>query len=187
MDMEPDSITGNSEPQLRSDALLVFWNWKAAALSAAGRAPIFLVATLSHGWHAAAEAALLEAAYRAGTSGLFAAATEGLLRVRPRWLALTAVLAAIPSASLFFDYLIHRSMGTPNLGIGMAISFAASAITSLFNWHSMSRGTLLIGRGRRTLREDLKALPRLIVEFVSRPPLWVWHGTRRLLWDLSEP
>ena len=128
-----------------------------------------------------------EAAYRAGTSGLFAAVTEGLLRVRPRWLALTAVLAAIPSASLFFDYLLHRRMGTPNLGMGIAISFVVSAITSLFNWHSMSHGTLLIGRGRRTMTEDLKALPRLIVEFAALPPLWVWRGTRRLLWDVSEP
>jgi hypothetical protein len=178
------SAAGDS--QVRLAPVVSFWNWKAAALSAGGRAPIFLVATISHGWHAAAEATLLEAAYRAGTAGLFAALIEAMLRVRPRWLALTTVLAVVPAVSLFFDYLLHLSMGTPNLRTGISISFAVSAITSLFNWHSMRRGTLLIGRGRRTLRADLKAMPRLIADFVIGPPLWVWRGTRRLLWSFSK-
>lgn len=180
-------MPASGDLQVRSALVVAFWNWKAAALSAAGRAPIFLAATISHGWHAAAEATLLEAAYRAGTAGLFAALTEALLRMRPRWLALTTVLAIIPAASLFFDYLIHLSMGTPNLRTGISISFVVSAITSLFNWHSMQHGTLLIGRERRTLRADLKAMPGLIVAFVISPLVWVWRGTRQLLWDSSKP
>ena len=187
LDIKSGEVPASDEPQPQTAFVVSFWNWKAAALSAAGRAPIFLVATLSHGWHAAAEASSLEAAYRAATAGLFAALMEAMLRVRPRWLALTTVLAIIPAASLFFDYLIHLRMGTPNLGAGIAISFVVSAITSLFNWHSMQRGTLLIGRERRTLRADLKAMPGLIVDFVSAPFMWVWRGTRQLLWDSPKP
>ncbi len=183
--IQSESMPGSADQRVRRALVSSFWNWKAATLSAAGRAPIFLAATISHGWHAAAAATLLETAYRAGTAGLFAALTEAMLRVRPRWLALTTVLAVIPAASLFFDYLIHLSMGTPNLRAGISISFVVSAITSLFNWHSMQRGTLLIGRERRTLRADLKAMPGLMVDFVSAPLVWVWRGTRRLLWNSS--
>jgi hypothetical protein len=184
--IKPEDMPASDKPRLRAAFAVCFWNWKAAALSAGGRAPIFLAATLSHGWHAAAEASLLEAAYRAATAGFFAALTEALLQMRPRWLALTTVLAVIPAVSLWLDYLLHLRMGTPNLGIGIAISFLISTITSLFNWHSMRQGTLIIGRGRRTFRSDLQAMPKLILDFVLGPPAWVWRGTRRLLWGLSR-
>jgi len=168
---------------LRQSPVLYLWNWKAATLSATGRAPIFLAATLSHGWHAAVVAALLEAAYRAATAGFFGALIEAIRRARPRWLALATVLVIIPAASLFFDYLLHHRMGTPNLRAGISISFAVSAMTSLFNWHSMRRGALLVGRERRTLRADLALMPWLIADFVIGPVWWVWRGTRQLLWD----
>lgn len=91
------------------------------------------------------------------------------------------------STPVGLDYLVHLRMGTPNLGTGISISLVVSAITSLFNWHSMQRGTLLIGRGRRTLLADLKAMPKLILDFVIGPPLWVWRGMRRRLWNFSQP
>ena len=62
---------------LRSSAAVLVeqWNWKAALLSAVGRAPIFLATTHSYGWHSAVMAAALETGYRGATAGLFASMT----------------------------------------------------------------------------------------------------------------
>ena len=49
LDIKSGEVPASDEPQPQTAFVVSFWNWKAAALSAAGRAPIFLVATLSHG------------------------------------------------------------------------------------------------------------------------------------------
>jgi hypothetical protein len=156
-----------------------YWHWKAAVLSAAGRAPIFVLTTYRFGWRAVTVAVTAEALYRAGTAGFFAAFTQHFRNRRPVWQAMLLIAVAIPAVALILDCLLHLAMGTPNLRKGMLAATVVSAATSLFNWYSMRRGTLLVGRGGMSLASDLCRLPRLILEFLLEPPLWMlrrWKG-----------
>jgi hypothetical protein len=45
-----------------------------------------------------------------------------------------------------------------------------SAVSSLFNWYAMKRGTLLVGAEGRSFGSDLKRLPRLLLSFVALLP-----------------
>jgi hypothetical protein len=163
---------------------IVFWNWKAAMLSVVCRAPIFLLIALGHGWRRASIAMLVEAGFRASSTGFFAAGTQALIKARPKWLALLLMLTGFPILTLVLDGLLHRAMHTPNLATGMIVSLFLSALASLFDWYSMRRGTLLIGDGAKSLWSDLKTLPQLLLGFLLTPPAWAWRSTQRLLsWE----
>jgi signal transduction histidine kinase len=144
--------------------LVATWNWKAAVLSAAMRAPVFLLTTCGHGWRRAGETA-----FRVTTTGVFAAAIQAFRDAEPEWAALGIILAAIPLISLALDGLLHTLLRTPNLAAGMLISLLMSAISSLFNWYVMRRGALLMGRESHSFGADLRALPRLILGFLLTP------------------
>jgi len=153
--------------------LVVKWNWKAAVLSAAARAPVFLLTTLGHGWRRAGVAVLVETTFRISTAGLFAAAIQAFRNAQPVWAAVLIILVAIPLVSLVLDGLLHAAMGTPSLVAGLAVSILVSAVSSIFNWYVMCRGTLLIGQGASPFWSDLKAFPLLVVGFLLAPIRWV--------------
>lgn len=155
------------------------WNWKAALLSAAGRAPIFLITTCSYGWRSVSLAVAVETIYRAGTAGIFAAFTQAVRNRRPLWQAILLMTVAVPVVSQTLDFLIHHLMGTPNLRTGTLVSTIISAITSLFGWYSMRRGTLLVGAEQDSLLTDLCRLPGLILSFILLPPVWMWRFTQQ--------
>jgi hypothetical protein len=164
------------------DTFILLWNWKAALLSSVGRAPIFLVITLGHGWRRASLAMLVEAAFRASSTGFFAAATQAFVKAKPKWMALALMLTGFPLLTLALDGLLHRAMHTPNLLAGMIVSLFISGLASTFDFYSMQRGTLLVGREGNSFGSDLKALPQLILGFVLEPPVWAWRLTlQRLL------
>ena len=152
------------------------WNWKATILSTAVRAPIFLGVTLTHGWRRASLAALIEAAYRVLTSGYLGGLTQVLSRTEPLWRSAICVTVVLPGTELWADYLIHHASGTPNLRAGMIAAFAMTVLSSLFNFYSMRNGTLIVGTGAKTLAGDLRALPQLILRFVTGPVVWFWRS-----------
>ena len=167
---------------LRDPFLIVRqWNWKAAVLSAAGRAPIFLLASYSYGWDRALLAFAVEIAYRAATAGFFAAFTQAISYRRPTWLAALLITAAVPSVSLSLDYAVHRFMNTPNLGASILISIMISMTASLFTWYSMRHGTLLVGEEQDGFINDLRRLPRLVLDFAALPLAWMRRSTGRFL------
>lgn len=167
-------------PPKAGRAPIQYWNWKSATLSAAGRAPIFLLTTYTYGWRAVTVAVTAEALYRAGSAGFFAAFTQALRNRRPRWLTMLLVAVLIPAISLVLDCFLHLAMGTPNLMRGMLAGTLVSAVTSLFNWYSMRRGTLLVGRTGMSFASDLCRLPQLVLQFLLEPPLRMWRLSRRL-------
>jgi hypothetical protein len=157
------------------------WNWKAAALSAASRAPIFLVASYSYGWDRALLAFTVEIAYRATTAGFFAAFTQAIRYRRPTWLAALLITIGVPAVSLSLDYRIHRLMHTPNLGASILVSIMMSVTASLFTWYSMRHGTLLVGEEQDKFLNDLRRLPRLVLGFAAMPFIWTRRITGRFL------
>ena len=151
------------------------WNWKAALLSAALRAPIFLVATLHRGLQAVSVAVLVEAVYSAAISGCYGAFVQKLRNARPLWASALLILILMPALLFWFDYLLHLYTGMPNLRGGMLAAGVLSLLSSLFNWYLMSRSSLLVGKDGRSLTNDLKRMPRLVFDFIAWIPR---HGYR---------
>ncbi len=150
----------------KADAVIQWWNWKAAMLSVAFRAPIFIATTYAYGWRSVSLAVLVEAAYRAGTSGMFAGFVQVIRHRRPAWLAALLIVVAVPGVEVGLDYLLHLGFGTPNLTKGILLSLAVSVISSLFTWYTMWHGTLLVGEERTNFASDLGKMPGLVLGFV---------------------
>jgi hypothetical protein len=162
-------------------ALLRNWNWKAAILSASWRTPIFILTTMKYGWRRMSLAASIEIVYRMVSSGFFACIIQSFRSAKPTWHSLSIVAILIPVATLAADGAIHHVMGTPNLKTGIALSFALTVIVSLFTWHGMSRGVLIVGNGSRSFVGDLRALPAVIIGFPAELSLWVLRNLKKAL------
>ncbi len=158
-----------------------FWNWKAAAMSALYRAPIFFISSLKHGWRAALSAAFVEVLFRTITSGVNGAITQALRKMQPTWLAIFIVLVAFPAAVQVLEFMVHSLRGTPNLKGGVILSAIVTGIASLFNWYAMRHGTLLTGKEGRSFWADLKVMPIVIGKFIAAAPIFLWRLSRRTL------
>jgi hypothetical protein len=146
------------------------WNWKSALLSVTLRAPVFLVATLRRGFAAMSVAVVVEALYSAAISGCYGAFVQKLRHARPAWAAGLLIVIAMPAVLFWFDYLLHLATAMPNLKGSMAAAGIFSLLSSLFNWFLMSRSSLLVGQEGHSLANDLKRMPRLIVDFLALVP-----------------
>ena len=142
--------------------LVVNWNWKAALLSAICRASLFLAINLPAGAAAGVRAMITEFIFRGVASGVFGSLTQAFSRAHHVWIA----LVVLPALGHTAEFLVHRAAGTPRLSGSIAASVAFSLLTTAFNLFAMRRGALVVGEGQRTLTQDLRHLPRLIVEFV---------------------
>jgi hypothetical protein len=161
----------------RPQRILLLWNWKAACLSIMLRAPIFLGVTIRRGFRVSASAILVECVYCAITAGFYGAIVQSLLDAEPQWLTLLFLTIVIPSIFQVFEFLLHRLHGTPHLKLAEFISIGVSAVSALFNWYAMRRGTLLVGGKGVSFGSDLRRLPRLIFNFVtSGPRTWGNRG-----------
>lgn len=154
------------------------WNWKTASLSAMMRAPIFFFSTLRDGWQAVSVAVAVEAVYSAGISGCYGAFAQRLRRSRPLWLSALLITILLPAVLLWFDYLVHRVMRTPDLRRGILASGLFAALSSAFNWYSMLHGNLLTGKEGRSFVTDLREMPRRILGFVLCGPLFLRRALR---------
>jgi hypothetical protein len=154
------------------------WNWKSALTSALLRAGIFFSANLTAGMHAAVGAMAAEFAYRALTSGFYGSITQALRRAEPAWRAALAALVLLPLASHSLEFVIHWLRGTPNLRTSIAASLCFTALSTLFNLYAMRQGVLIVGQGRRTLLEDMRAMPGVVISFVALGPLAIWRCAR---------
>jgi hypothetical protein len=163
------------------DTFIRNWNWKAATLSSGLRAPIFLLTSLSHGLHRAIIAMLVEAVFRASTTGFFAAVTQALRKAQPTWKALLVMLTIFPAITLALDLPLHMAMHTRGLARGMFVAILLSSFASVFDLYVMKRGTLIVGGEGKSFLSDLKSLPLLAFRFVLEPPIWAWRLTRQLL------
>ena len=151
------------------------WNWKAAALSIVFRAPVYLIASFRSGWRETLAALLAESAYCAGTAGFYGAFVQAIRNAQPAWLTALVLTLFLPAFMQAVEYLVHWLRGTHHLHAVLIGSASVSAISSLFNWFAMKRGTLLVGEEGMSFKRDLRRLPLLAVSFLISGPRWLWR------------
>lgn len=146
------------------------WNWKSAVLSSLFRAAVFFFANLSAGLPAALAAMQTELFLRAISSGFYGALTESFREAEPPWAATLAVAVGLPFANHSIEFLVHWMRGTRKLVPSILSSVGFTLLSTLFNFYAMRRGALVVGEGRRSLAQDLRSMPRLLLEFVLVVP-----------------
>lgn len=155
------------------------WNWKSAILSTVLRSVLFFCTNLTAGLPAALAAMTTEWVYRGVTAGFYGALTEALRDVEPSWAGALAVLVLLPAANHSVEFFVHWLRGTTNLYTSIGASVALTALSSLFNYYAMRRGSFIVGHGRRALLHDLAQFPRLVAEFCLLPVRWVRRWRRK--------
>lgn len=146
------------------------WNWKAALTSAIVRGAVFFAVNLTAGADAARAALVTELALRGVTSGFYGAITARFRRVEPQWAATVAASVLLPLLSHAVEWLVHWLRHTEALAASIAASACLTVVSTAFNLHIMRQGVLIVGSGSQSLRQDLCALPRLLVTFVGLKP-----------------
>jgi hypothetical protein len=157
---------------------LTHWNWKAALVTAICRAGACMAALWHSPLHAREHFGVVEAAYVLLTAGIFSAWQQQALGVKPRRLAWSITVLAIPLGSLAADSALHLWLDHGNmraLGIGAVI---VTIVSAMFHWHVMQNGALLVGEGSRTFTDDMRRMPRLVASFVTGPVQWALGRTR---------
>jgi hypothetical protein len=154
----------------RPQQILFLWNWKSALLSVILRGPIFLAVSLRHGVESALAALFTELVFCMLSAGFYGAIVQEVRNAEPQWLTGVFITVVIPAVFQVLEYLLHWLRGTPHLRLAEIISLAVSAISGLFNWYAMRRGTLLVGGEGGSFGADLRSLPRLILNFIAVLP-----------------
>jgi hypothetical protein len=158
---------------------IVPWNWKSAVLSIMLRVPVFAVAALRHGVAAVGTAALTEAIVCGFNAGFYAAVVQAIRNRKPVWLTALLVSVALPALGQFIEYEVHAWRGTPHHTAAVIVSTILAAISSLFNWYAMKRGTLLVGNEGNSFSDDVRQIPGLLGRFLLLGPRW---ALRRVGW-----
>lgn len=146
------------------------WNWKAALTSSIVRGAVFFAVNLTAGLDAARAALITELALRAVTSGFYGAITARFRRMEPQWAATVTAAALLPLLSHAVEWLVHWLRHTEALAASIAASACLTVVSTAFNLHIMRQGVLIVGTGSQPLRQDLRALPRLVATFVGLKP-----------------
>ncbi len=159
--------------------ILARWNWKAALLSVTLRGWIYFAASIRHGWAEVGGALGAEVLYCAATAGFYGAITQALCDAEPEWLTALLVTFLMPALMQWMEYLVHLYRGTHHLHYVILGSVGMSAISSLFNWYAMRRGTLLMGEKSQSFGRDLASLPLLLGRFFAAGPRLLWQAARK--------
>jgi hypothetical protein len=144
------------------------WNWKCAFLSATARSIVYLAALARSGPHKRFSIVLVEIAYVTLTAGIYAGAQQRALGLRSRLLGNFTIAVGVPALSQFLDWLAHRLVGAPVPPRAMVAVSIFTLISALFHLFVMRRGVFLSGQGR-SLGDDFRRIPRLVVGFVTMP------------------
>jgi hypothetical protein len=145
------------------------WHWKSATLSAIVRGALFFATNLTDGPGMATRAMLVECGLRVPLVGVLAAVTQAFGRAEPPWAAAVVAMALLPGLAHVTEFVVHWAAGTPELRASIVASIAMSALSTVFTLFAVRRGVMVVGHDSQSFRDDLKRLPRMIVEFVLAP------------------
>ena len=160
------SMPSGRSPLLRQ--IFTCWNWKCALMSATARSIVYMAALARSGPHGRLSIVLVEIAYVALTAGIYAGLQQRALTLRSRLLGNFTVALAVPLLAQFVDWLAHHAAGAPvPLRATVAVSVFAVA-SALFHLYVMRHGVFLSGHGR-SLADDFRRIPRLVVAFIIAP------------------
>jgi hypothetical protein len=154
--------------------LLHRWNWKSAVLSAFIRGLLFFITNFGAGLGAAFSAMGIESAFYIMTAGFYGAATQAFRRARPAWAATMTLMVIMPVINHSLEFLLHWVGGTEKLARSVTASFTLSILSAVFNIFAMRRGVLIVGAERQSLFADLRQMPRIIFEFLTVIPRFLW-------------
>jgi hypothetical protein len=128
--------------------------------------------------HAREHFGAVEAAYVMLTAGIFSAWQQQSLNVRPRKLAWSITVLAIPLGSLALDSGLHLWLDHGNMRALGISALIATLLSAMFHWHVMQNGAMLVGENGGSFLDDMKRMPRLIVTFVWDPIRAILHRSR---------
>jgi len=161
------------------------WNWKSALMGAILRSSFYfgIYRASKESWLVTLAAVLVEFSFRFVTSGISGALMQSFRRASPAWLAMLIVMVSLPIFSHTIEFVTHYAQenffssvfaASENKAreIAFAISVLFSVISALFNLFVMRNGVMLVGAGeeQKSLVQDLKRIPLLIVEFIAILP-----------------
>lgn len=146
------------------------WNWKSGVTSALIRGAVFFSANLRAGLGPALGAMLVEFGYRTLLSGANGSVTEALRRSEPQWAAMLSASVILPLSSHAIEFAVHYSRGTPRLVSSVITSVSFTVVSTLFNLYAMRHGVLVVGEGRRSLMQDFRAMPGIVLGFLMAGP-----------------
>jgi len=138
-------------------------------LSAAVRSLVYLSAMTRSGSQGRLALVAVEIAYVTLTAGLYAGMQQRALAFRSRQLGNLVIAIGVPTLAQFLDWLTHRAVGpaAPPKALFAVCTF--TLISALFHLHIMRRGVFLTGQAGRTLADDFRRMPRLLLGFILRP------------------
>lgn len=159
---------------------LACWNWKCALLSAGVRSLLYLAAMAHTGLRRSLVAMLVEVAYVSLTAGAYAGMQQRALALRNRSLGNLIVAVGVPGLAQTFDWLVHRFSGAPATHGATVAVCVFTLLSALFHLHVMRNGVFLSGQGR-SLGDDFRRIPRLLLGFLAKPAvllanLTAWLG-----------
>jgi hypothetical protein len=159
---------------------LACWNWKCALMSAAVRSLVYLIAMTRSGSHGRLAVIAVEMVYVTLTAGVYAGMQQRALSLRSHMFGNLIVVLGVPGLAQLLDWLAHSIVGpaAPSRAILAASIFAL--VSALFHLHVMRHGVFLTGRAGRTLADDFRRIPRLVLDFVLLPYLLLVGGTARV-------
>jgi hypothetical protein len=167
--------TGRS-PLLRQ--VFTCWNWKCALLSATARSIVYLAALARSGPHGRLSILAVEIAYVSLSAGLYAGLQQRALALRSRALGNVIIAVGVPILAQLLDWSAHRAVGAAvPLRATVAVS-AFAVLSALLHLYIMRQGVLLSGCGR-SLADDFRRIPGLVVRLVSAPYLLSSSWLRR--------
>jgi hypothetical protein len=145
------------------------WNWKCALMSATLRSLVYLAAMARSGPHGRLAIVAVEMAYVTLTAGLYAGMQQRALGLRSRLLGNFIVVVGVPGLAQCLDWLTHRAVGPAAPPRAILAASIFTLVSALFHLHVMRRGVFLTGNAGRTLGDDFRRLPRLVLDFILWP------------------
>ncbi|CAN5606212.1 hypothetical protein BH18ACI3_BH18ACI3_19080 [soil metagenome] len=156
------------------------WNWKAAVCSGVIRSMIYLFTHLKVGWRAALGAMSIEFLFRLVVSGSSGSLVQAFHKAAPVWLATLCIMIMLPAFSHMIEFTLHTLNGDANKGKAIIISISFSMISAIFNLFAMRRNTMLVKDAQaQSLGKDLAQMPKIIVEFMFYPIIWIWKRSKK--------
>lgn len=173
--------------------IITRWNWKSALVGAILRASFYFTVykASKENWAVTITAVLVELSFRFFTSGISGSLVQSFRRATPVWLATLIVTITLPIFSHTIEFITHYAQENYFNAVfaasennarqkAFAISVMFSILSALFNLFVMRHGVMLVGAGSETksLGQDLKRIPLLVVEFVAFLPNEILRALR---------